>query len=57
MADYTTGGDGGASAGRSYKFTEQFEVLAGILLPNSREEDVGFSVHFILSTSSRERKG
>ena len=49
MADYTGGSDNFATVGASCQFTDRFGVMAGAILPNSRGEDAGFTVHFVFN--------
>ena len=48
-ADYTSGSDNFATVGASYQFSDRFGIMAGVILPNSRDEDTGFTVHFVFS--------
>jgi len=53
MADYTSGSDNLAAVGASYQFADRFGVMAGVILPNSRDEDTGLTVHFVFSRPYR----
>ena len=47
MGDYTSGSENLATLGFNYQSTNRFGVMAGITLPNSSEEDTGFTIHFV----------
>lgn len=51
MADYTNGGDNFASVGINYQFDDNFGILGGVLFPNARGEDTGFTVHLVFTGS------
>lgn len=51
MADYTSGEENLASVGFNYQFKDEFGVMAGVLFPNSGDEDAGFSLHLVFTGS------
>jgi len=51
MADYTSGEENLASVGFNYQFKDEFGVMAGVLFPNSGNEDAGFSLHLVFMGS------
>ena len=51
MADYTNGDENFSSVGFDYQFKDEFGVMAGVLFPNSGDEDAGFSLHLVFTCS------
>jgi hypothetical protein len=49
MADYVSGSENSSSAGISYQFDDRFGILAGMMLPNGRGQDTGFTLHLVLN--------
>jgi hypothetical protein len=53
MADYTSGSDNFATVGGSYQFSDRFGIMAGVILPNSHDENTGLTVHFVFNAPYR----
>lgn len=49
MADFVSGPENSSSTGISYQFDDRFGILAGVMLPNARGQDAGFTLHLVLN--------